>query len=322
VDLCGEGEWFVGTRGGSGDHAAMKFAEKGNIIHMGFFPIRVEGIVPFPPGYVIFILQSHQSAKKSENAMQIYNEKVATYEVAQAIVKARFPRLRERIVHFRDINAEYLELLPHEIYDILLDIPERVNRTDLMEMVLEEDRDRLERMFSTHHEPEGGYEPRRVALYGIAEIRRAQVIKEHLKQGDIEGVGRLMNVSHDGDRVSRAHGQERTVYDNSSPDETMRALRDRLAAGDTMADLHFQPGGYGCSTPLIDEMVDTALSIPGVMGAQLSGAGLGGCIMALVKEEFTEIFRDTMIENFYRKYDLPPSVETCFPIEGSGVVAL
>jgi N-acetylgalactosamine kinase len=69
-------------------------------------------------------------------------------------------------------------------------------------------------------------------------------------------------------------------------------------------------------------MVDTALSIPGVMGAQLSGAGLGGCIMALVREDEADHFRDKMTEIFYRKYNLPPSVETCFPIEGSGVVSL
>jgi N-acetylgalactosamine kinase len=223
VDMCGEGEWFVGTRGGSGDHAAMKFAEKGSIIHMGFHPIRIEGIVPFPAGYVLFILQSHQSAKKSENAMQIFNEKVATYEVAQAIVKSRYPQLRERITFFRDINAENLEIAPHEIYDILLEIPERISREELLETILDEDRSRLERVFTSHHEPEGGYQARRVALFGISEIRRARVITEYLKQGDIEGVGRLMNISHNGDRVSLTGGPD-TVYDNSSPDETIRTL--------------------------------------------------------------------------------------------------
>jgi hypothetical protein len=44
--------------------------------------------------------------------------------------------------------------------------------------------------------------------------------------------------------------------------------------------------------------------------------------MALVRESEAEGFRNTMAEVFYRKYNLPPSVETCFPIEGSGVVAL
>lgn len=322
VDLCGEGEWFVGTRGGSGDHAAMKFAEKGHIIHMGFHPIRIEGAAPFPPGYTLFILQSHQSAKKSENAMQIYNEKVATYEVAHAIAKANLPHLRERIVHFRDINAEHLGLHPHEIYTILLNIPERITRSEFMKRILDEDRIRMERVFSSHSEPQNGYEARRVALYGLAEIQRARVIPGLLKSGDMEEVGRLMNISHDGDRVSRQSGNTRMPYDNSCPDEWIQSLRDGLAHGDKTAELHLQPGGYGCSTMLIDEMVDLALSIPGVLGAQLSGAGLGGCIMALVKEETQEFFQKTMADAFYRKYHLPPSVEACFPIEGSGIVTL
>ena len=105
VDLCGESEWFVGTRGGSGDHAAMKFGEKGKIIHMGFHEIRVEDVFPFPEGYRLIILQSHQHAKKSDGAMQTFNEKVATYEVAQAIFKTEFPKLSDRVKYFRDINT-------------------------------------------------------------------------------------------------------------------------------------------------------------------------------------------------------------------------
>ncbi len=322
VDMCGEGEWFVGTRGGSGDHAAMKFAEKGSIIHMGFLPIRIEEVAPFPPGYVLFILQSHQSARKSDNAMQIFNEKVATYEVAQALLLAGHPEFRERVAHFRDFNAEHLGIEPHGIYDLLLELPEQVSRTELKTMIKPEDRERMERVFASHREPKGGYEARRVALYGFAEIRRARVIVDYLRAGDMEGLGRLMCISHDGDRVSRFDGRERTVYDNSAPDAMIRSLRDRLAEGDPGADLRFQPGGYGCSTPLIDEMVDTALAIPGVMGAQLSGAGLGGCIMALVREDSADCFRDTMVSEFYNRHNLPPSVEICFPIEGSGVMAL
>ncbi len=69
-------------------------------------------------------------------------------------------------------------------------------------------------------------------------------------------------------------------------------------------------------------MVDTALAIPGVLGAQLSGAGLGGCIMALVREDAADSFHRTMADTFYVKHDIPPSIETCFPIEGSGVLMI
>jgi len=38
VDLCGEGEWFVGSRGGAADHAAIRFGRRGSIAHVRFFP--------------------------------------------------------------------------------------------------------------------------------------------------------------------------------------------------------------------------------------------------------------------------------------------
>ena len=50
IDLCGEGEWFVGTRGGSGDHAAIKLSRRGAIAHAKFYPFDVESSVPFPEG--------------------------------------------------------------------------------------------------------------------------------------------------------------------------------------------------------------------------------------------------------------------------------
>ena len=38
VELCGEGEWFVGSRGGPGDHAAMKCCRPGRLTHLNFKP--------------------------------------------------------------------------------------------------------------------------------------------------------------------------------------------------------------------------------------------------------------------------------------------
>lgn len=42
-------------------------------------------------------------------------------------------------------------------------------------------------------------------------------------------------------------------------------------------------------------MVDIALATPGVLGAQLCGAGLGGCMMVLAQEEATESVIELMV---------------------------
>ncbi|MBN1580045.1 MAG: NTP transferase domain-containing protein, partial [Anaerolineae bacterium] len=50
VDLCGEGEWFVGTRGGSADHAAIKLGQRARVVKVSFFEFSVQDSMPFPDG--------------------------------------------------------------------------------------------------------------------------------------------------------------------------------------------------------------------------------------------------------------------------------
>ena len=67
VDLCGEGERFVCSRGGSGDHAAMKFGNRGCISSLELFPFGLRQTVPFPDGCSLLIANSFVEAKKSAN---------------------------------------------------------------------------------------------------------------------------------------------------------------------------------------------------------------------------------------------------------------
>ena len=51
------------------------------------------------------------------------------------------------------------------------------------------------------------------------------------------------------------------------------------------AQLAAYPGSYACSLPELDRIADCVRAMPGVRGAQMAGAGLGGCVMALVQRE-------------------------------------
>ncbi len=66
VDLCGEGEWFVGSRGGSGDHAAMKCSSRGRVTHLGFKPFEIGASAPFDGRYAVLVVDFLEKAKKSE----------------------------------------------------------------------------------------------------------------------------------------------------------------------------------------------------------------------------------------------------------------
>jgi len=113
---------------------------------------------------------------------------------------------------------------------------------------------------------------------------------EYLRNGDATGFGALWYLSHDGDRVI-AHDQDLKpvpwAYDVS--EEYLAGLIADISSGEprrvARAQLHLQPGKYACSTEQLDLIVDVARQQPGVVGAQLAGAGLGGCAIALVHND-------------------------------------
>ena len=65
-------------------------------------------------------------------------------------------------------------------------------------------------------------------------------------------------------------------------------------------------------------MVDIATRTEGVLGAQLAGAGLGGCMMVLVKNEAIEQLKKNMIEKYYRPDEIPEVILVSAPIAGAG----
>ena len=66
-------------------------------------------------------------------------------------------------------------------------------------------------------------------------------------------------------------------------------------------------------------MVDVAAAVPGVAGAQIAGAGLGGCIMILTKKEGVEAARKALVKHYYRPAGLKPAVIPCTAVEGAGL---
>jgi len=172
VDLCGEGEWFVGSRGGAGDHAAMKCSTAGCITHLKFKPFEIGESVPFPASCAIIAVNSGEQAKKSEGARETFNARIQDYETALAEVKRHFPNLP--LTYFRD-----LAFLPEA--------------------------DRAKALACLTGTVKG------VATFGINECRRAEDCLALLKKGDFAALGAMMKASHDGDRLGKGEYECSTV---------------------------------------------------------------------------------------------------------------
>lgn len=318
VRHCGYGEWYVGTRGGSSDHAAIVFAEPGAILHAKGFAASVEN-VPVPAGYSLVLANSMIEVKKQAGARNAFNSRVAAYIFGLMLIKKRFPQYGEKLEHLRDVNPVTLGVSESEIYRIVRTLPLSLGRAELLEQ-LPDDAEKIHRVFRSHDEPPEGYPIRQVCVYGVAECLRADMVPECLRAGDVRRFGELMNLSHDGDRVTRLVDGRRVPIDSSYPNEWIDTLIGDLESGDPQrierARLWRQPGGYSVSLPEVDELVDITLATPGVLGAGLVGAGMGGCIVAIAESERARALIDALAERYYQPRGLRPSAEVITPVGG------
>jgi len=314
VSYCGTAEWYVGTRGGFGDQAAIKFGRYGMITHMKTLPtLKIHSYLPFPEEYQLLIFDSGQEADKTGPAGGKFNARTATYEIGELFIREYMMQNHLKIYQSvtstrksdegtgkRFFLADVEESLSESQISALLEVlPDRVSRSELNRRFPEQ-REFLQSQFDTHEGPDDGYPVRAVITYGICECRRSRKLSDIINNSRIKLFGHLMNVSHDGDRVSGRFSNHRDSQLNTT----------------SVSDLLLEPGGYGCSIPEIDIMVDLALDA-GAEGAQIMGAGLGGSILVLVNNKNVENIIETMQNLYYGPRHIEENTIITHPIEGA-----
>ncbi|MFM8287289.1 MAG: galactokinase [Planctomycetaceae bacterium] len=326
VNFCGEGEWFVGTRGGSADHAAMKLGRKGTVNHVEFHDFRLIERLELPSTHKLVVANSLVLAKKAVGARATFNARVGSYLVGLELIRARFPRQAPFIRLIRDLNPEALGLNASWIYQVLLELPVAVTARWVRER-FQGDGEAWTRLAPHFAQAAGDneYPVRGVVMFGVAECARSRQAAELLRQGDLPGVGELMRISHDGERCFRTRGPgPAQPFAVDISDAALRQLVEDLASGDpvrqTNARLERQPGAYRASTEEVDTLVDLANAVPGVLGAQIAGAGLGGCAMILAENDAVSALCDRLHREYYDARGLPRSVLVCRASAGSGLI--
>jgi galactokinase len=74
---------------------------------------------------------------------------------------------------------------------------------------------------------------------------------------------------------------------------------------------------YEISCEEIDFLVDTALTLPGVFGARMTGGGFGGCTVNLLEPAQAEAFVAKLSELYRSKYGIQPEVYPVRPSQGA-----
>jgi len=75
---------------------------------------------------------------------------------------------------------------------------------------------------------------------------------------------------------------------------------------------------YEVSCRELDFLVDTALSIPGVYGARMTGGGFGGCTINLVDRQNVDLLEADIRDAYQKKFGIEPD---CYQVEASSGAA-
>jgi galactokinase len=114
------------------------------------------------------------------------------------------------------------------------------------------------------------------------------------------------------------------VYEN---DRTLRATEvlqqgDIAAFGRLMNESHTSLRDlYEVSCDELDLMAALAQAQPGCWGARMTGAGFGGCVVALVEGDKVDAFAQTVASSYARQAVITPTLYVCHAADGAGTAS-
>lgn len=329
IRTLGAGEWYSGTRGGPGDTAAQMLCRRGRLLHVKYdlaFDPYEEHHLPLPDDWRIVLCDTQVKSRKAVGARDSATSRGLAQAAGMVILRDRFPAALGSIECLAHLTPDSLPIRLSEVYQMLKALPERATMRDLAEAAPErgEELDAILRHFRVDL-PE--FPVRQVCLYMVCEAARGARNRVAVETQDESELNRLMSAAHDGDRVvRRLDDGRREPYDNRATDELLDRLSRMADSADAAereaAELPRQPGGFGCSCPELDLLVDLCDSLDGVIGARITGAGLGGCMFAYVHEAAVgEVLRQVN-QRYYEPRGLRLSAWEVAPIDGAGPLVL
>ena len=110
------------------------------------------------------------------------------------------------------------------------------------------------------------------------------------------------------------------IYENERTHIFAKALQENNASmmGRTLLESHENLRDfYEVSCEELDLMVDLAMSVPGVIGARMTGAGFGGCAIALVEKGTETQVEQKIRDNYPSKTGIEPEIYISEPSEGA-----
>ncbi|GLJ31642.1 hypothetical protein SUGI_0635670 [Cryptomeria japonica] len=269
-----ECERHIGTQSGGMDQAISVMAKPGFAELIDFNPIKASD-VQLPDGGTFVIANSLAESQKAVTAATNYNNRVVECRLAAIVLAIKLGMQAHEAVSkvktLSDVEGLCVSFAAdHGSSDALVAVKEFLNEEPYT-------KEEIEKIIEENLESIMAGSPTSLAVLAAA---------THFKL--------FQRASHVYSEAKRVHLFRETVMSNLSDDEVLERL------GELMDESHYSCSTlYECSCPELEELVKVCRDSK-ALGARLTGAGWGGCAVALVKENIVPSFILNLKEAFYQ----------------------
>ncbi|XP_077231970.1 mevalonate/galactokinase family protein [Tasmannia lanceolata] len=274
AQLTCECERHIGTQSGGMDQAISVMAKSGFAELIDFNPVRASD-VQLPAGGTFVIAHSLAESQKAVTAATNYNNRVVECRLASIILGIKLGMKPKEAVSkvktLSDVEGLCVSFASsRDSSDPVLAIKEFLKEEPYTAEDIEE----------------------------ITEESLTSIFAKSATSLDVlraaTGFKLFQRATHVYSEAKRVHAFRDTVESKLSDDEKLKKL------GDLMNESHHSCSVlYECSCPELEELVKICRD-NGALGARLTGAGWGGCAVALVKEGIVPQFILNLKEAFYQ----------------------
>ncbi|KAL2530652.1 Galactokinase [Forsythia ovata] len=268
-----ECERHIGTQSGGMDQAISVMAQSGFAALIDFNPIRATE-VQLPTGGTFVIAHSLAESQKAVTAATNYNNRVVECRLAAIVLGIKLGmKPRDAVTEVKTLS---------DVEELCVSFAGTRESSDPGLAVKE----------FLHEEPYSAED-----IEKITEEKLQVIFANSPSSLDVLRVAKHFKLhqraAHVYSEAKRVHAFKDTVSSNLSDEEMLKKL------GDLMNDSHYSCSElYECSCPELEELVKICRD-NGALGARLTGAGWGGCAVALVKESIVPQFILNLKVNIY-----------------------
>ncbi|CAL8078502.1 unnamed protein product [Orchesella dallaii] len=267
ANICAKSERYIGTEGGGMDQAIAFMATAGTAQLIEFVPKLNGEKVVLPENAVFVIANSRAEANKA--ASSCYNVRVAECRSAAWIIAKK-----EGISNFLDIIK--LKTLQQKLGVSLKEMSKLVSKY-------------------LHEEPYTVKEIAEILGMDVEELKSMPLMaKINVAEVPLKLHQRAKHVFEEAERVYEFKKICESNTDGGDDSSKLSELGKLMCASHTsLRDL------FECSHPRLDELIE--LSRPFTHGVRLTGAGWGGCIVALLDRSRVQNYLQCLEEKYYVK---------------------